>query len=95
MAEFNWVPVVVALVGGGAAGAVITQTVTTYRNRRQPVGRRIQVTPVFPPRRSPGELEAAIAVTHGGQRATFENLFLVEVQLINKGTPTSRNFDLA
>ena len=85
MSEINWLQIIAALLGGGAVGAVITALVSAYRARQQPVGRRIDVLPVFRPSRSAGQLEAAIAVSSGGKAVTFTNLFLAEVQVVNRG----------
>jgi len=41
--------------------------------------------PVFRPSGNATQLQAAIAVTHDGASATFENLFLSEIQVVNKG----------
>ena len=85
MEQINWPQIIVGLIGGGAVGAIITATVSSIRSRRQPVGSAIGILPVFRPRGSSGQLEAAIIVTQGTQTSTFKNLFLVEVQLINRG----------
>lgn len=85
MADTNWLQIVAALIGGGAVGAIITAVVSAYRARQQPIGRRIDVLPVFRPSGRAGQLEAAIAVSHGGRSVTFENLFLAEVQVVNRG----------
>jgi hypothetical protein len=85
MPEINWTQFVLVLFGGGAAGAAITALVSSYRARRQPVGRRIDVVPVFRASGNAEEIEAAIAVTHAGKTVTFKNLFLSEIQLVNKG----------
>lgn len=85
MDQINWVHVTAALVGGGAAGAGINAFVSAYRSRRQPVGRRIDVVPVFRQTGSPSSLRAKIAITHEGSTTTFENLFLAEVQVVNRG----------
>ena len=85
MSEINWLQLAVALLGGGVAGALITAVVSFYRARRQPVGRRIDVVPVFRPSGNAAQLEAAIAVTHMGKSVTFKNLFLAEVQVVNRG----------
>lgn len=85
MPEINWLQLVVALLGGGAAGAVIAAIVSAHRARRQPVGSRIEIVPVFRPSGSAAQLQAAIAVTHAGKTVTFQNLFLAEIQVVNKG----------
>ena len=38
MPEINWLQLVASLLGGGAAGAVITAVVSALRAQRQPVG---------------------------------------------------------
>jgi hypothetical protein len=90
MADVNWVQVTAALIGGGAAGAVINALVSAYRSRRQPVGHRVDVLPVFRPSGTESELQAVIAVSHESKTVNFGNLFLAEAQVINKG-----NQDLA
>ena len=85
MSDTSWPQIAAALVGGGAVGAFITATVSAFRARRQPVGRRIDVVPIFRPSGDAVELEAAIAVTHAGQTVTFKNLFIAEAQVVNKG----------
>jgi len=85
MSGINWPQLAGALLGGGAAGALITAVVSIYRARPQPVGRRIDVVPVFRPSGNAEQLEAVIALTHTGKTVTFKNLFLAEVQVVNKG----------
>jgi hypothetical protein len=79
-------------VGGGAAGAVINTVVSAYRARRQPVGRRIEVVPVFRPSGSASQLRAEIATTHQGSTETFQNLFLAEIQVANRGNRDLEEF---
>jgi hypothetical protein len=90
MADTNWFQIAAALVGGGACGAVINTIVSSFRSRKQPVGRRVDVVPVFRPPGSAGQLEAEIAIRHNGQTASFKNLFIAEAKVVNKG---NRDFD--
>ncbi|MHA1861057.1 MAG: hypothetical protein ACTSVM_02005 [Candidatus Ranarchaeia archaeon] len=92
MGELNWVQIVAALVGGGAAGAVINMVVSSYRGRRQPVGSRIDILPVFRQTPSDPRLQAKIVITHDNQTATFENLFLAEIQVVNRGNKDMDEF---
>lgn len=85
MADVNWVQITAALVGGGAVGAVINALVSSYRSRRQPVGHRLDVLPVFQPSGGTSGLQAAIAVSREGKTVTFNNLFLAEAQVVNRG----------
>ncbi len=92
MGEINWVQVIVALVGGGAAGAIINALVSAHRAGRQRVGRRIDILPVFRQTGSASALRANIAVTHENQTTTFENLFLAEIQVVNRGNSDMGEF---
>ena len=92
MPAINWPQVLIALVSGGAAGAIINAVVSSYRARRQPVGSRVDVLPVFRPSGDASQLHAAIAITHEGKTATFQNLFLAEVQVVNRGNSDFREF---
>jgi hypothetical protein len=85
MNDINWIQVGTALAGGGAMGAIITNLVLLYRNRRQPVGSRIDILPVFRPSTNQSQLQAAISVLYAGTTANFENLFLAEIRIQNKG----------
>jgi hypothetical protein len=93
MGEIKWVQVIVALLGGGAAGAIINAIVSAYRARRQPVGRRVDVLPVFRQTGGGVGLRAKIAITHDNQTTTFENLFLAEVQVVNSGNSDIIEFE--
>jgi hypothetical protein len=75
-----------ALVGGGAVGAMITATVTAHRNRIQPVGKRVEVTPLFTPHASPESLlRPSITISDGTADYKFKNLFLTDIQVVNRG----------
>jgi hypothetical protein len=93
MGEINWVLVIVALVGGGAMGAVINTIVSAYRSRLQPVGRRIELLPVFRHAGGTSSLSAEIAITHDGSTRTFKNLFLADVQVVNRGNKDLEQFE--
>ncbi|MGB6067278.1 MAG: hypothetical protein WBG50_20930 [Desulfomonilaceae bacterium] len=85
MEEINWVQVIPALIGGGAAGAIINAAVSAYRDRLQPIGLRIEILPVFKHSSSESPLTAKIAASFDGITSTFNNLFLVDVQVVNRG----------
>ncbi|MBI5203464.1 MAG: hypothetical protein HZA11_00935 [Nitrospirae bacterium] len=92
MNDINWLPIVAALIGGGAAGAIITAIISTYRSRRQPIGRRIDIVPVFRQSNDSKSLRAKIAIAHENKINTFENLFLAEVQIVNRGNSDLQEF---
>lgn len=90
MAETNWLQLIVAILGGGAIGAIITAFVTSYRLRIQPVGKRFAVMPVF--RKSDDTIGLDARVTCGNG-TTFDNLFLVNVTVVNRGNKDFECFD--
>lgn len=85
MDTISWYQVLPALLGGGAVGALINAAFAARRNRIQPVGRRIDVTPIFRQANGASGLRAKIAITDNGNTNTFENLFIADVQIINRG----------
>jgi hypothetical protein len=86
MAEgIQWIQVGAGLLGGGAMGAVFTAAVTAYRNRKQPVGKRIEWTPIFVSKKEPLSLSAKLVLTKGSTVSEFTNLFIADVQLVNLG----------
>src|SRR5713101_2301831 len=93
MDSIAWIQVLPALLGGGAAGAVISTAVTARRARIQPVGHRIEVVPVFRQTVRPSSMRAKLALTEGEETKTFENLFLADVQVVNRGNQDITEFN--
>jgi hypothetical protein len=93
MTNINWLQIAAALIGGGAAGAIITAIITTFRARRQPIGRRIDIVPVFRQSNDSKSLRAKIAIAHENKINIFENLFFAEVQLVNRGNSDLQEFE--
>lgn len=85
MSELNWIQVAASLLGGGAAGAVITILVTAFRSRRQPVGFRIDVLPVFRRAVHDARFSPSVTVSDGDATLHFDNLFLASIDLVNRG----------
>ena len=92
MADISWWQIVPALIGGGAAGALINAGFTARRNRIQPIGRRIEITPIFRQADSSSDFRAKIAIAHNDSTATFENLFIADIQVVNKGNTDIETF---
>jgi hypothetical protein len=90
MSKIQWVQIIAALIGGGAMGAIITAVVTTYRNKIQPIGRKIQFIPVFNETIGISSLQAQLTISDGQTNRQFDNLFIANVLLINKG---NKHFD--
>ncbi|MEI7462423.1 MAG: hypothetical protein WCK15_23750 [Pirellula sp.] len=88
--DWEVVKILSGVLGGGAVGAVITNVVTSYRNRVQPVGHRITVSPLFSPNLRDTVIRPVVSVQVGDERLDFANLFVAEVQVLNRG---NRDFD--
>jgi hypothetical protein len=88
--EFEWIKIGAGVLSGGLAGAVLTNAITAYRSRIQPVGKRIDVTPLFSPGFTGSALSPSITVTSGATTYQFSNLHVADVQVFNRG-----NRDLA
>jgi hypothetical protein len=85
MSEVNWVAIAASLLGGGAVGAVITGAISALRNRRQPIGHRVSILPIFQGTLTDSTLPARLTITDPAGRVELDNLFVVEVQLANRG----------
>jgi hypothetical protein len=93
MTTTQWViSVAVALIGGGAMGAVITSFVTRYRNKRQPIAYKLETIEVF--KKNP-DLPSLQAVLMEGDNPKFtaENLSIARITLINKGNQDMEKFN--
>jgi hypothetical protein len=80
-----YLPVIASLLGGGAVGAVITMIATTFRGRKQPVGRRIDISPVFTTGFSGSTLSTNITINDGVNNYNFPNLYVADIQIVNRG----------
>ena len=79
-----------SILGGGAVGAVITVLATSYKARLLPVGKRVEVSPLFTSDFGGASFSTSVTVSDGQTDYKFPNLHMAEVQLVNRG-----NRDLA
>ena len=89
--EVDW-KIVASLLGGGAVGAIITAVVTTFRGRRQPIGYRIDTIPVFQSTLGSSAFKAVLTVDDNNTKSEFTNLYLAEIQLVNRGNKDYAKF---
>ena len=85
MTDVQWYHIVIPLIGGGAIGAIISAIVSAIRNRVQPVGRRIEFIPIFKETLGVSSLRTKITISDGQNDYKFDNLFIAQVQLVNRG----------
>jgi hypothetical protein len=93
MADINWLHWIIIFVSGGAVGAIIKIIFSAYRSRIQTIGRRITLLPIFRKAGNASTLSASIATRHNNTLYTFTNLFLAEIQIINRGNTDLKNFE--
>lgn len=89
----EWVPIVAALIGGGAAGACITAIVTSFRNRVQPVAYRLQARELFSSASQNGALDVKVSVSEAGKKHEFDNLYELDIEIVNRGNTDRSTFD--
>jgi hypothetical protein len=83
--QWQWVPWVLGLLGGGAMGAVLKTIFDTYQRRIQPVGYKIKFTKIFKETVGMSSLRAELQVSDGVETRHFQNLFIAEITILNKG----------
>lgn len=81
-----------SLVGGGAVGALITAVVISFRNRVQPVGKRLDVVPLFLQGIDGAGFNPSISVTYNQAVYQYANLFVADVQVVNRGNRDMASF---
>ena len=85
MAETNWMQLGLTLIGGGAAGAIITNSINAWKARKQPVRYSIERERVFRSKHEHPAFTAKLSITSNGQVSEFDNLLIVNVLLVNTG----------
>lgn len=86
-----------SLLSGGAAGAIITLVVTAIRNRKQPIGYRSEIVPVFTSGKIGGSDIVAKLNLHsesGGSGNDVPNLHIAEIELTNRGNKDFPTFKM-
>jgi hypothetical protein len=94
--QWQWVPWVVGLIGGGAMGAIITAIVTKMRQERQPVYSSVEILNIFKRDLDFPSMEAHITLAgdSAGPRAArkVDNLSVARIWLHNAGNQDIENF---
>ncbi len=73
-------------------GAILTAIVTAYRNRIQPIGRRIDIVPVFQDTIRPASVQVKVTISDEQNNASYSNLYIGQLQLVNQGNKDLANF---
>lgn len=89
MSETNWIQISSGILGGGAAGAIITNIVSHLKAKKTCVEVTRNLTKVFSATASPKEFEAKIIVgskKHKSLSVTFLNLYFLDLSIKNAGS---------
>ena len=95
MADLQLNAIALALISGGAMGAIISNVLISYRTRIQPIGRRVEFLPLFVDTLGASSLHAKITVSDGQNDHSYTNLFIGRIQLANRATKTFQSSDFA
>lgn len=94
MAEINWMQVGIGFLSGGAFGAILKIGYDIAHSRTQPVGRRVDIEPVFAKTEEFEGLDAKVTLVHSGITSEFANLFIGNIKVQNRGNQNFGEFEL-
>ena len=95
MNNVNWILIIVALIGGGAMGAIISQIFIWRRNKIQSVGQNIDLKPIFNSEIDNKILSSKIILEDiANQKVEFENIWIATIIIANKGNSDFKTFEL-
>jgi hypothetical protein len=89
--DLDYVKITASIFGGGLAGAFLTNLITLYRSRIQPVGKRIDVQTLFAPGFTGSTLRPTVSVSDGKTTYQFTNLHIADISVVNRG---NRDFEI-
>jgi hypothetical protein len=71
---------------------VITVVVASYKARVQPIGKRVDVSPLFTPEFGGPAFSTSVTVSDGNTEYKYPNLHLAEIQIVNRGNRDLTSF---
>lgn len=89
----QWIGPALTLIGGGAAGSIITAAVTSFRNRVQPVGFRAEPVAMFRGTTDQKGVNLKVALESDGKTYEFPNLHAIDVEISNNGNADRASFE--
>jgi hypothetical protein len=94
MADLNWAQILPSVLAGGLAGAALTQIVTIWRNRLQPIAYSIdpQVSFIRNPQHSTVSAYITIVTPHQEDPVVLNNLAIVDLKIANRGNKDFKSF---
>jgi hypothetical protein len=93
MAMDTWIPIAASVLGGGAVGALITAGITSFRNRIQPIGYRIDAITLFAGSHANENFQVKITISDAASVREFANLHVLDVRIVNRGNLDWKSFE--
>lgn len=95
MPEFRWYTILIILIPllvSGIIGALLQAAISTYRKRKQPIGRRVDVFPSFADPLGASCSRTQLTLSDGRKDYKYEDLHFVQIQLSNQGDKDFEEF---
>lgn len=93
MSETPWIGILVALLGGGAMGAIIKILFDLRQGRVQTISKRLKIFPLFHHETPYQGLTAVVSVTHDGATTEYRNLFIADLTVKNRSNKDLGEFE--
>jgi len=93
MNGISWIGLVVALLGGGAMGAIIKVWYDLRRGRIQPIAKRSRIFPLFRQHARYQDFDAVLSVTHNGTVTEYRTLFVADLTIRNRSNRDYPGFE--
>ena len=94
MDNINWIHIAIALISGGAMGAILNQLFYWRRSRIQPIGKNVELKPFFLPNKDEKSLNTKVTIDEGNNKKfEFENLWIATLLIANKGNKDFSEFN--
>jgi hypothetical protein len=95
MPDIQWPQIVASLIGGGAAGAIITAFVTRHRNRIQPIRYKLEIKELFAGVTAGPSTSVQVVLNDKGVVHAFGNLQQVNLEINNRGNVDREKFNFS
>ncbi|HEY2846398.1 MAG TPA: hypothetical protein VGI80_01190 [Pyrinomonadaceae bacterium] len=92
MADIQWISVIIGVGFGGLAGALLTNIVSAYRNRVQPISYRLRFFELHAHSRALESLGATVAIVENNQTFSIGNLWMAQLEITNSGNTDLDDF---
>jgi hypothetical protein len=90
--QLEYLKLGIALISGGAVGAIITAVVGSYKGRIQPVRYQTSTVPIFARVPKTQGIETLVVLRQNDNDYPFTNLYFTELSIVNAGNQDIKEF---